>query len=76
MSTFAASIAMQIAALDLKLASVGPTSVGADGTSVTNPDWVALSNQRIKLEGILNRISGASPMFPRGVVTGLGISRR
>ena len=76
MSTFAASIAAQIAALDERLTSVSPTSVGADGTSVTNPDWVALSNQRIKLEGILGRINGTSPMFPRGVVTGLGISRR
>ncbi len=72
MSTFAASIAAQIAALDAKLLSVGPTSVGADGTSVTNPDWVALSNQRIKLENIQNRINGTSPMLARGVVTGLG----
>lgn len=70
MSTFAVSIQAQIDALDAKLISVSPTSVAADGTSVTNPDWIALSNQRIKLEGILAKVGGTT-MFPRGVVTGL-----
>jgi hypothetical protein len=70
MSTFAVSIQAQIDALDAKLTSVSPTSVGADGTSVTNPDGVALSNQRIKLESILTKVNGGV-RFPRGVVTGL-----
>lgn len=69
MATFAQSIQAQIDALDVQLASIGPTSVGSDGTSITNPGWVELSNQRIKLEGILNKITGRR--FPRGVVTGL-----
>ncbi len=69
MSTIAVSIQAQIDALDAKLTSVSPTSVGADGTSVTNPDWVTLSNQRLKLEEFKNRLT--QTMFPRGVVTGL-----
>lgn len=70
MSTFAASIQAQITALDAQLASISPTSVSADGTSVSNPDWIALSKRRVELENLLNKAAGVT-MFPRGVVTGL-----
>lgn len=71
MSTLAVSIQAQIDALDTKLASISPTSVASDGTSVSNPDWIALSNHRLKLEEYKNRLAGTAPMFARGVVTGL-----
>lgn len=71
MSTLIASIAAQITALDAKLLSISPTSVAADGTSVTNPDWIALSKHRIYLEQMLDRLSGTAPMFVRGRVKGL-----
>ena len=71
MSTFAVSIQAQIDALDAKLISVSATSVASDGTSITNPDWIALSNQRIKLEQIKNQLAGTAPMFARGVITGM-----
>jgi hypothetical protein len=71
MSTFAVSIQAQIDALDAQLTAISPTSVGSDGTSITNPDWIALSNQRIKLESLLVKVSGSAPRFPRGFLTGL-----
>lgn len=71
MSTLIASIEAQITALDAKLLSVDPTSVSSDGTSVTNPDWIALSNHRMKLEQMLDRLSGNAPMFVRGRIKGL-----
>jgi hypothetical protein len=70
MSTLAVSIQAQITALDAKLLSIDPTSVSADGTSVTNPDWIALSNHRMKLEQMLERVTGTAPMFVRGRIKG------
>ncbi len=64
------SIATQIAVIDARLAKMSATSMGSDGTSVTFPDYIALSNLRLKLELILNRINGTAPMLARGVVKG------
>ena len=74
-STLISSIQAQITALDTQLASISPTSVGADGVSVTNNDWVSLSNQRLKLEMILGRLTGDRPMIVRGRVKGIGHGR-
>lgn len=71
MSSLLVSITAQIAALDAQLLSISPTSVSANGVSETNVDWVKLSDQRLKLEMILNRINGTSPMIVRGYVRGL-----
>jgi len=72
MSTLAVSLAAQITALDARLASIAANSMSAEGVSVSHPDWVALSNQRMKLQAMLDRINGTSPMFARGRVSGLG----
>lgn len=71
MASLAASLALQIDAIDAKMSAISPTSVGADGATVTNPDWIALSNHRIKLDQMLARASGTSPRIIRGVVKGL-----
>ncbi len=54
MSTLAVSLAAQITALDARLASIAANSMSADGVSVSHPDWVALSNQRMKLQAMLD----------------------
>lgn len=71
MSTLLVSIQNQITALDARLSTISPTSVAADGTSVTNPDWIALSDQRMKLEAYLGRLDGSAPMIVRGRLRGL-----
>lgn len=71
MSSLLVSITAQIAALDAQLISISPTSVSANGISETNTDWVKLSDQRMKLEMILNRINGSSPMIVRGSLRGM-----
>ncbi len=71
MSTLVVSLTNQIAALDAVLLTVSAVTVSADGVTVTNQRWTELSDQRMKLEMMLNRASGASPMFVRGRVNGL-----
>jgi hypothetical protein len=71
MSTLAVSIQAQIDALDAVLATVAAVSVSSDGTSIVNQRWTELSDQRLKLEMLLNRVNGPRPMFVRGVVKGL-----
>lgn len=71
MATLAASIAAQITALDARLASIAANSMSADGVAVSHPDWVSLSNQRMKLQMALDRLTGDSPMFARIRVSGL-----
>ena len=75
MSTLAESLAAQIAALDAELASVKPLSVGSDGVSIQNQRWIELSNQRIKLQQLYDRATGARRMFVRGRVKGLAHGR-
>jgi hypothetical protein len=72
MATRAASLQAQIDVIDTYLATIKPTSVAADGVSSTSPDWIALSERRDKLQNMLDRISGASPMFVRSRTSGLG----
>jgi hypothetical protein len=71
MSAFTVSLQNQITALDAQLASISPTSVTNNGTSVTNPDWIALSKRRVELETLLNQASATTRRANRGVVTGL-----
>ncbi len=71
MATLAVSIQTMIDALDAQFATISPTSVSSDGTSIQNPEWTKLVDKRLALEEYKNRLSGASPMFARGVVTGL-----
>ncbi len=76
MSTaLAASLQLQIDALDLQLLSVQPTSVGADGVSRTNVNWVELSKRRNQLQAFVDRLSGTGPMLVRGRVKGIGHGR-
>jgi hypothetical protein len=75
MSTIAVSLQAQIDALDAELTSVQAVSVGADGVSRTNQRWTELSNQRLKLEVLLARITGDAPMIVRGRVKGLSHGR-
>lgn len=71
MSTLAVSLQAQIDALDTELTAVSAISVGADGVSRTNQRWTELSDQRMKLEQMLNRALGTRPMVVRGRVKGL-----
>ena len=71
MATRAASLQAQINVIDLYLAKIEPTSVAADGVSATSPEWLKLAERRDKLQNMLDRISGTSPMFARGRVSGL-----
>lgn len=72
MSTLLVSLQAQADALDARLSSITATSVSANGVNRQNPDWIALSNQRIKIAQLIDRLSGNSPMLVRGVVNGLG----
>lgn len=47
-------------------------SVSADGTTVSNQRYLDVASRLDLLYARLDRISGASPMFARGRLTGLG----
>jgi hypothetical protein len=74
MARTAASIQAEIDRLETFLSSEATTiqSTSADGTSVTHINRKQAEDRLDRLYIQLGRANGTSPMFPRGVVTGLG----
>ena len=73
MGRSAGSIQAEIDRLETFLSSAATTiqSVSADGTTTTQVDRSDAADRLDRLYIQLGRVNGTSPMFPRGVVTGL-----
>lgn len=74
MGRSASSIQAEIDRLETFLSGAGTTiqSTSSDGTAVTHINRKQAEDRLDRLYIQLGRVNGTSPMFPRGVVTGLG----
>ena len=73
MARSSAYIQIEITAIETRLQSADSmlSSVASDGTSVTAAERAALEKRLDSLYQMLDRATGASPMFVRGRVKGL-----
>lgn len=65
-----AAIDAELVVLEARASTLAASSMSADGVS-TSADMVAIQNRIDQLWRMKDRMSGASPMFVRGVIKGL-----